>query len=259
MRYSKALVTGATSGVGEAICHLLAEKGIQLIITGRNEQRLEALRKTLAAKVPVVSKRCDLCDVGQRKVLVEILAEEKPDLVINNAGAGMYGSVVEHDIEEHMALVALNVAAVTELTIESVRIMQHEGGGTVMNISSVAAFFPFPYFSVYAATKAYVNSFSEAVDVEVASSGVRVLAACPGRVATHFGMRASKGFKKEKSSPSFFVMDVEYAAVQVWKQIEKGKTVRIFDWKYRMAWLLSYIVPRSLLYKNLTTTMKDLY
>jgi uncharacterized protein len=254
MTFKLALVTGASSGIGEALCRLLAAKGIDLLITGRNQKALDALAESLHSLVQVTVMPLDLAVTAERDQLYAAIHRQIPDLVINNAGFGLYGDAVTLTTEEQSQIVEVNCQALTEIAIEAVRTLASAGKrGVILNVSSSAGFLPFPKFAVYAASKAYVNNLSEALDNELKPSGIRVLAACPGMVATRFGERASHGSKKprsesEKASTSALVMTPSYAAEQIWQQIEKGRPIQIFNGYYRfLTFLARFLVPRPLL------------
>jgi len=229
LTFKKALITGATSGIGEAFARLLASKGIALILTGRNEAKLQALTQELRAEGVIA-------DLGQpegRGVVAAKIREQKPDLVVNNAGLGYYGETFQSSIDEQMEILNVNSAAVLELTLEATRLwIQTQQKGVVLNISSAVAFAPFPLLAVYSASKAFVNQLSRSMDYETKPYGIRVLAACPGRVATEFSKRAGS-HTQQKSHSSHESMTPEYAAGQLWLQIEKGQNIRIFNGWYR--------------------------
>ncbi|NGX42593.1 MAG: Serine 3-dehydrogenase [Chlamydiae bacterium] len=243
--FSLALVTGASSGIGMQLCHLLAEEGIDLIITARRTENLQSLAEELGDKVNVEIVTADLANHHQRKELIEKMYERVPDLVVNNAGYGIYGEALTHETQKSMDMLEVDVAAVLEISLEGARaLISSEREGVIMNISSSAAFQIFPYFAVYAASKAFVNNFSESFDEEVKHYGVRVLAACPGMVATEFPFVASGGAHREGNP---LAMSVGFAASEIWRQILKRKPVHAFDWKYRIATFLSrYLIPKKI-------------
>lgn len=240
--FNRALVTGATSGMGEQLCHLLASKGIPLIITGRNEKKLQELSASFKNTIPV---NVDLAKSTERKKLVSVIQEHAPDLVINDAGFGLYGNVLDFTTEEQMEILELNAKALLEISIESARaLVKQKKKGTILNIASAAAFFPFPAFSVYAASKSFVKEFSESFDFEVAPLGIRVLCACPGQVNTKF--RESAG--GASGIISKMTISKEKAVQFIWEQIEKERPiVSIFDWRTRLSVFLSHLAPKSFL------------
>lgn len=225
-----ALITGASSGLGRALCHLLAQKGIRLIVTGRNPDKLEG-------------EIIHVADLAKpRHELIKLIRKHVPDLVINNAGFGLYGNALSHTTKEQMDILEVNANAVLEISLEAAKAMiQAKIDGTIVNISSAAAFFPYPTLAVYAASKAFVGSFSEAFDMELEAHGIRILCSYPGPIATEFAARASK-HKVEHGSSS--AMSPEKAAEYVWKQIEFGKREYIFDWRTRWSVYLARLFPK---------------
>jgi short-subunit dehydrogenase len=254
--FQLALVTGASSGIGEALCDLLASKGIDLIIHGRDEERLKIVADRLRAKVKVSLCIGDLVNIDQRNELIRYIRERKPDLVINNAGFGLYGRAINIDFHEQLSMIDLNIGALTEITLEAGKMMvskRHQG--VIVNIASAAAYFSFPYFATYAATKAFVKNFSEALDVEMKPFGIRVLVSCPGQVDTRFRETASKG--KSKSERDFKVMSSVFVSEKIWDQVQKGKSVQIIDWKYRLGLFLLNFIPKRLAFSILSSSIRS--
>ncbi len=251
-----ALVTGATSGIGKALCHVLATNHVNLLITGRNEEQLQGLAKRLSKKIHVTAVKADLSHSQDRQKIVELIQQNCPDLVVNNAGFGLYGEIVQHETEEQIDMVTINCSALLQFTTEAIKTlhMNHKKG-TILNVSSAGGFLPFPLFSVYTATKAFVNQLSTSLDDEQKRHGIRILASCPGMVKTGFRSRAAKHETEEHSSQS---MTPEEAAEHMWWQIQKQKPLYIFNWKYRWAIRLGkYLMPRALLSKQMRRSIKE--
>lgn len=190
--YSSALVTGASSGLGEEFALQLAPRVRQLVLAARREALLHELAETIRGNFPLIDVRviaADLAEAGECGRLVENLANQGvlPDLLVNNAGLGDYGEFVSAEWPKLEAMLRLNVEALTHLSHLLVPSMVRNGSGAVINVSSLASLLPIPDFAVYAATKAYVTSFSEALRLELKSHGIPVLAVCPGPVHTGFG------------------------------------------------------------------------
>ena len=241
MAFQLALVTGASSGIGEALCRVLAKNGVSLLITGRNREKLALLANELKPFVSVEFFTADLNQNLGRAIVIEKIYQKVPDLIINNAGFGLYGQVLTHETKKQMEIFEVDAATVLELSIEGARALVSAGKpGVILNVSSAAAFQIFPSFAVYAASKAFVNSFSESFDEETKQYGIRILAACPGMVDTKFRERASEGSETKKYS---FSMSPETAAKEIWKQINKKKVIYIFDWKYRLVTFLKKLLP----------------
>ena len=199
------LVTGASSGIGEAMARQLALRKARLVLTARSEDKLHALAaefKRLGADAAVYPH--DLAQPGAARALWERLDEgHRPDVLINNAGFGILGRVVTNgpeEIEQMMALNATNLAVLSRLALPE---MLRRGFGGILNVASMAAFTPAPYFAVYSASKAFVLSFSEALHAECEGTGVAVTCLCPGITRTGFGDRADMDaafFRKGESA-----------------------------------------------------------
>jgi short-subunit dehydrogenase len=190
--FSCALITGASSGLGEEFALQLAPRVDKLVLVARRQPLLLQLAARIRSAHPTVEVlvyAADLTDVGEREDLVENLILQRfiPDLLVNNAGLGDYGEFVTADWARLRAMLSLNIEALTHLTHALLPAMIRGGRGAVINISSLASLLPLPDFAVYAATKAYVTSFSEALRIELKAHGIPVLAVCPGPVTTEFG------------------------------------------------------------------------
>jgi len=190
-----ALITGASSGIGEAFAHAIGGRGVRLILTGRDEDRLQRVAGEVADRrsVQVDHIAVDLKepDAPERlKAAVDGLGLS-PDLLVNNAGAGFIGTFTRLPLDEQLGVIRVNVEALVAITGLFLPAMLERGAGGIINTSSAAGLQPLPHYAIYGATKAFVNSFSQALWAEVRGKGVRVLAVCPGPVAdTRFGERA---------------------------------------------------------------------
>jgi uncharacterized protein len=190
-----ALVTGASSGIGETFARALGARGLQLILTGRDEGRLGRIADEVAATYRVRVERVvvDLVSPGgpeQLKAAVDGFGLS-PDVLVNNAGAGLIGTFTTLPLVAQLDTIRVNVEAIVALTGLFLPAMLARGRGAIVNTSSAAGLQPLPHYAVYGATKAFVNSFTQAIWAEVRGSGVRVIAVCPGPVAeTRFGARA---------------------------------------------------------------------
>ena len=189
MRPSRALITGASSGIGECFSRRLAAGGTDVVLVARRADRLEALAQDLRGLgVSVEVLAADLeGDEGRAEVAERLATTEAPvDLLVNNAGFGTSGAFVEQPIERQLAMVELNVVALVRLTHAALGAMVERGDGAIVNVASLAAFQPLAKSAVYAAGKAFVLSFTEAVAHESRGSGVRFQALCPGFTRTDF-------------------------------------------------------------------------
>ena len=190
-----ALVTGASSGIGRELARLHAEQGRDLVVVARRLEALEALREELEAKhrVQVMPLSYDLTQANAREDLAAKLEQEGilVEYLINNAGFGLAGRFHDQSWSQLSGMIALNITALTHLTHLFLPKMVEWGAGRILNVSSTAGFMPGPLQAVYFATKAYVNSFTQAVATELEGTGVTVTALCPGPVDTEFAERAN--------------------------------------------------------------------
>lgn len=241
MRFSSVCITGASSGLGKALALALAEPGIHLILTGRDMARLEEVKSLAEEKKAIVIALCgDLCQESDRRRLEELLQETCPDLLFLNAGMGWYGRFVDTPIERSEAIVDLNISVVMRLTktwCEAMLSLQKKG--KVVFIASTAAFLPIPGMGTYAASKAFIVSFAEALRFELRATPLRVLTICPGYFRTRFQDRAAG------KTPE--VVD-ESGAQKLAQKIVKGlwRTELYIPLPWRWLLPLRYLVPKRL-------------
>ena len=236
-----ALITGASSGIGEELARVHAQAGGDLIIVARRRQRLEQLAEELtdAYGVAVHVMAADLAKPrAAQKLFTEIEARElEVDVLINNAGFGAFGAFHESELLREQGMMQVNMVALTELTYLLVQGMVQRGNGKILNVGSVAGFFPGPLQAVYFASKAYVNSFSQALAAELKGTGVTVTVLCPGPVATEFqetsDMQHVKGFE--------FAASGESVARRGYKAMNRGELVAFNDPKMRV--LMDGVLP----------------
>lgn len=193
MHLERALVTGASAGIGRAIASDLARRGTDLVLVARDEARLKALADDLAAAhdVDVEVLAADLTLPGDRARVEQRVAEQPTvDCVVNNAGWGPYGDLAGSDVATEASCVELNVTALLRLSQVAAQTFRVRRHGAILNVSSLSAFQPFPGHATYAATKAFVQSLTEALHEELAGTGVHVTALCPGYTRTEFHDRA---------------------------------------------------------------------
>lgn len=257
--HSLAFITGASSGIGTALVRLLASEKIALILTGRDEEALSKLsEEAKGLGAPSVEYfTADLATKEGIEIAQQSIYSHTPDLIINNAGFGLYGDVSMLELAKQQEIIDLNVSAVFELSAAAVKtLLAAEKEGVIMNISSMAAFPPFPGFSVYSASKQFINHFSLCLDYEVRSKDIRVLVACPGVVHSKFRERAGGAPTTPKAAG---VMSAEYAAEQIWWQIKKRKKLYIFNWRYRWLVRMTKILPKAVIAGMLHQVVRALY
>ncbi|HEX3854244.1 MAG TPA: SDR family oxidoreductase [Polyangiaceae bacterium] len=184
-----ALITGASAGIGLELARCFAADGHDLVIVARRLPELQALCAELEQRYPIKARPI-ACDLGSPSALEQLLAEVRGlelEYLVNNAGFGSCGSFAELAAEREVAMVELNVTAVVRLTRAVLPQMLARHSGRILNLGSTAGFQPGPYMATYYASKAFVNSFSEALSYELRGSGVSVTLSCPGPTETEFG------------------------------------------------------------------------
>ena len=246
---SVALVSGASSGIGEAIARELAARGYGLALAARREERLVALATELGAQHGISAEvhRADLGDPAGREALATALEEQGREvaILVNNAGVGDYEDMVDADRDALLRMVRLNCEALLDLTSRYLPEMARRGSGAVINVASTAAFQPLPGNATYAATKAFVLSFSEAIHSELGGSGVAVTAVCPGPVKTEFAEVAGVG-DAERTTPDLVWTPVEEVARAAVDGAEKNKRVVVPGLLNRAGAIGGQHIPRAL-------------
>ncbi len=247
-RSSTVVVTGASSGIGAELARALAARGHGLILVARREDRLVALAGELRAAhgVEAETRACDLGDAAARERLIAALGDGGRAVagLVNNAGLGSVGRFHELPLGRERDQVRINVDALHHLTGALLPGMVARGAGAVLNVSSLAGFQPLPGMATYAATKAFVTSFSEAVHAELAGTGVSVTALCPGPVHTEFGAVAGA---PEGELPGAVYTDVGKVAREAVEAMVEGRRSVVPGPLGRAAGLGGRLVPRSLL------------
>jgi len=187
------LITGASAGIGAELARVFAAKGHRVVLAARRADRLNELAGEIVASggaQPIVIA-CDLEQAGAGETIEAALAAADVELeyLVNNAGFGIFGRAIHRDRNDQLAMIAVNIGALTDLTLRFAdQLIRNRGG--ILNLGSIAGFLPGPGMAVYYASKAYVLSFSEAMRRELAPHGVRVTVICPGPVLTEFQTRA---------------------------------------------------------------------
>lgn len=245
-----ALVTGASSGIGAEYARHLAGLGMHLVLVARRQLELEELAHELhskhACRCEVIATDLTLPDAPQ-----QLLAEVERrgitlELLVNNAGFGAVGEVDEAQVERMLQMVQLNVAACVDLTYRTLPGMLARGHGAIVNLSSLSAFQPVAYMAVYAATKAFILHFSEALAIEVRPRGVTILAVCPGVTRTQFfEIAGARGWLQKHASHS-----PEQVVRESLKALRRRRQVIVIGWKNYFLTLLVRIASRARVVKE---------
>jgi short-subunit dehydrogenase len=241
------LITGASAGIGAALARVFARNGHALMLVARREQRLVALADEIAALGhprphvhPVDLERCDAADEiagAMARLGVE------PDVVVNNAGFGLLGPSSSLSRAEQLAMVDVNVRALTDLSLAFIDALERRRGG-ILNVASVAAFLPGPHMAVYYASKAYVVSFSDALHWELRRRGIRVTALCPGPVPTEFQARA--GFTGDGST-ELLTRSADQVALDAYRALQRGQRLVVPGLLNHATTVIAKWMPRRML------------
>ncbi len=241
-----ALVTGASAGLGKELAHLFAADKHDLVLVARRRDRLEQLASELQAshgsKVWILPE--DLADPGATDRIAAELAMREIDVefLVNNAGLGTAGPFAELDLARELEVVQVNVAAVVRLTRRLLPAMIARKSGRILNMGSTAGFQPGPFMAVYYASKAFMNSFSEALSFELRGSGVTVTVCCPGATATEFASVA--GIEKSRLF-RMGAMSAADVAGQAYRAMMRGATMSIPGARNKVLLQALRISPRA--------------
>ena len=247
-----ALITGASAGIGREFARQLAGRARSVILIARREQKLNELRDELNQQYPKLAisfRRTDLANLTELNELLEWLDHERidVDLLINNAGMGDSGAFATSNPIRNERMTLVNIVALTTLTRHLLPRMIARGRGGILNVSSSAGFLPIPDFAVYAATKAYVTSFSEALRAELRGTGVSVCALCPGPVHTEFQEVAKRPGAQPDTGPEFVFVPVEQVVRDALAGLEANRPLVIPGFPMKLGMFLVRITPMPIL------------
>ena len=250
--HCSALITGASAGIGREFARQLAGRAQSLILLARREQKLSELSDELRQQYPNLTvhiRRTDLADLAQLKELMAWLDSEKieVDLLINNAGLGDLGPFAASDPIRNEQIMLVNMVALTSLTRHLLPQMIVRKRGGILNVSSSAGFLPIPTFAIYAATKAYVTSFSEALRAELRGTGVSVCALCPGPVHTEFQEVAKRPDGQPERGPEFVHVSLEQVVRDALTGLEADRPLVIPGLPMKIGMFLVRITPMPIL------------
>jgi short-subunit dehydrogenase len=250
-RVDTALVTGASSGIGQALAACFARGGHRLVLVARNARRLEALAASLSAEHGVKTwvQPSDLARPGAAGVLAAALKRRRidVDVLVNNAGVLEQGPFIATPARRHQELIDLNVSGLTGMLAAFLPPMCERGRGRVLNVASIAAFQPVPSLATYAATKAYVLSLSESLAEELRDSGVTVTALCPGITDTGMLRGAKDANARLASLPGFLIGDADAVAADGYRACMQGAAIEVPGAVNLSAALASRATPKWLL------------
>lgn len=245
-----AVITGASSGIGWEFAKALSNRGYSLLLTARREKRLTLLESIIKGENPNLQVKIFIADItnqNEREKLIQFIEEELPqvDLFVNNAGKGYGGEFHSLTEDNILSTIDLNIVAATHLFHYFIKKMILQGYGSVINVSSTAAFQPLPYLACYSATKSYLYSLSMAVAEEVKQHNIKVMVLCPGPVSTEFQGLAGIEDKKIKL-PKMRPEEVVKTALN---DLEKGKLLSIPGIENKISSFLGKITPHNIVTK----------
>jgi short-subunit dehydrogenase len=241
------LITGASSGIGYEFAKIFAQNNYRLILTGRNELKLESLKKRVEeiSNNPAIILIKDLSDINAANTIYDYIKSNniKIDVLINAAGIGVYGELKETEFKKESEMININILALTNLTKIFLKQMLINNSGSIINVASTAAFKPGPLMSVYYATKAFVLSFSESVAAEIRNTNVTLTVLCPGPTKTDFMNKSSDApindlkFKKMQSASE--------VALYGYNAMLRKELIAIPGFSNRTLTLLLKFIPRK--------------
>ena len=254
MKREWAVVTGASSGIGLEFAKVLALRGHPVLAVARRRERLEELARQASAQggrlEPLTADL--MTKQGLASVVRRIEELREIELLINNAGLANPADFLHASLDREIAAIRLNVEAVVRLTHRVLEGMVQRRRGAILNLASVVAFQPFPHFAVYAATKAFVLSFTEALAEEIRGTGVRILALCPGSVATELDVFAhNEGLLGKLPS-----LTAEQVVETGLRALEEGRVVRVVGAFNRFLPFMGRFMPRSVIRRLMGLSVK---
>ena len=241
--FRSALLTGASSGIGEAMAHLLGAAGVPTVLVARRTERLQAIADRYAGFEVLTA---DLNDMEDLAAVCSRVADgtDTIDLVVNNAGFGTTGRFHDTDADRLHDEIGLNVQALTRISHAALAAMVPRGRGYLLNVSSMASFQPAPKMAVYAATKAFVTNLSESLHEEMRGTGVHVTALCPGLTRTEFQSISNSG-AHATNYPRFAWTDVEQVAATGLTDVARGRAISVPGAFYRAMAVATGLSPRA--------------
>ena len=251
-----ALITGASAGIGSEFARQLAGSAASLVLVARRLDRLETLRDELRERNPnlqIQIRSVDLSDETALAELCEWIEREKIpiDFLINNAGLGDTGPFATSEPNRVKEIILVNIFALTLLTRRLLPLLQAQKRSAILNVSSSAGFLPIPTSAVYAASKAYVTSFSEALRAELQGTSVTVTALCPGPVTTEFHDVARRWNSRVKQSPAIVNVPVEQVVRDALAAVEANRAIVIPGLLMKIAMTLIRLTPMPILRRGL--------
>ncbi|MFN3821469.1 MAG: SDR family NAD(P)-dependent oxidoreductase [bacterium] len=243
----RALITGASEGIGRELAVVMGKKGWELILIARREKLLQELSQELKERFGAISYvfPADLSNDNTSELIAQFISDNQlfPDCLVNNAGFGYYGEFSSHPYSLLKDMIEVNIKSLVLLTHLMLKSMIEKKSGWIVNIASVAGFQPLPSMALYSATKSFVLNFSIAISHELKKTGIKVVCVCPGSTITGFA-RVASGGKDSRYTPAS--MSASQVAELTYKAIISGKTLTITGFHNRLSALISRHLPLEL-------------
>ncbi|NIJ55195.1 SDR family NAD(P)-dependent oxidoreductase [Dyadobacter arcticus] len=255
------LITGASAGIGEAFAKRLAEEKHNLLLVARSESKLQSLCEGLIAEYNINAQyiAIDLTKPGSDETLfIEMQKRNlQIDWLINNAGIGSGGDFLEHELKSEIDMMHLNMDAMVALTHRFLPQMRADKKGTIINVGSMAGFSPIPYMNVYASTKAFVRSFTEALQEENRLFNVKTMLLCPGATETNFFDAAKIGPDRKSSFSSKKLETPEQVVASALKGLKSNKRITVSGIQNKLSRRIIHFIPNSIILKMFGRQMRQ--
>jgi len=258
-----AVITGASGGIGEAIAEQLASRKKDLLLVARSKEKLEAQCRLLRERHGINAQYI-AADLSQPESAVKVFTEVRVrglevEMLVNNAGIGSSGEFSDQSLQSELDLIQLNVSTLVSLTHLFLQQMQSRKYGTIVNIASMTAFMPVPYMAVYAASKAFVRSFTEALTQECKPKGIHVMLFAPGLTRTNFNTAAgldgvkARGLRSDHSQAS---QTPEEVAIELMRALDKKRQSVVSGSRNRLGAKLLALLPNAMITKNIASSYR---
>lgn len=249
LKNKTALITGASGGIGLALAHEMAKQGVHLVLVSRSEAKLQELAQKLSQEYSIQTRviAADLSKPGEAaRVFAETETQKiEIDLLINNAGTGLIGPAIERNPAEALEMLELNVKALTELSLLFAKKMAAKKSGAILNVASMVALMPVPFFAAYSASKSFVHTFSLALRRELKPFGVRVSCLLPGYVKTNFDQAAGVSNPEYEKMSASMGATPEFVAKKAIRLIQSGKAQKIPGFLNRLGAFFLHWIPKN--------------
>jgi short-subunit dehydrogenase len=239
------VITGASMGIGEALAKKFVEQGASVVLSSRDRSRAEAARGRIGYLERTLAVACDVRQREQIAQLLQAALEQfgYVDVWVNNAGHGLQDSVARMDMQQCREMFDTNLFGATEAMQVVIPVMQKQGKGTIINISSIAGYIAVPYMAAYCATKHALNAIGKAARVELVGTGVHVMTVCPGYIATDFAANSVKGKDRQRLNRAAGGISPERVANAVFKGYVSRKREVVVPWRDRISIALYRLWP----------------